>query len=579
MNIHIVNTGDIIGLAKSLPISAILDYIKSFIFAWVPIIIIFWILSIRKQQYTKLVAPVLGLILGIVFAYIAGYLNTELQLSVFKEYSDIYFFGFVAINEETVKLAATLLTLLLTWLIYRCKIPFRDIYNNNYLLIGLASTLGFAFAENFIYGISGKGSIVRLVPLVAHIVFGLSTTFGLYYCINKRYWLGLFWGFGGAILIHWLYDILVSPELIQIPYRLVICGVLLLIIILAYVKLFNNIRKQELARTITAHNTSELQKLNTQVNKQPNFFVYLISILCPGLGHIVYRREIFAGMIFTILSIAVPIIVFYCLVIFWQDSLQLSNNAINWKLFFAIIGYSALSYCAISILASIELYWSSKKTVNKESSNNQRFSIVLTVSCLLFASLIMSMFLPIKLDSHLTTSKSDEKINQIIKEVPMGISLDISEIQIIEQDITDDISLLTSPENNKADIKKSQKVKTKVNQSKGLSNSKSKESPKLLNDIPTTGYIGVQLSQMTIQGVRRPYVIYVYPNTSADREGLLPNDIILSIDGKSVQNMPLHNVTKLVKGPMNTSVKLNIMRLGQGEMTFTIYRTGVLFDQ
>ena len=68
--------------------------------------------------------------------------------------------------------------------------------------------------------------------------------------------------------------------------------------------------------------------------------------------------------------------------------------------------------------------------------------------------------------------------------------------------------------------------------------------------------IGVNIS--SIAG--KIQIINVMEGTPAQFSNLLPNDIILSIDGKDISGMQLADVANLVRGPENTFVQLVILR-------------------
>lgn len=68
--------------------------------------------------------------------------------------------------------------------------------------------------------------------------------------------------------------------------------------------------------------------------------------------------------------------------------------------------------------------------------------------------------------------------------------------------------------------------------------------------------IGVNIS--SISG--KIHIINVMEGTPAQFSNLLPNDIILSIDGKDISGMQLADVANLVRGPENTFVQLVILR-------------------
>ena len=55
-------------------------------------------------------------------------------------------------------------------------------------------------------------------------------------------------------------------------------------------------------------------------------------------------------------------------------------------------------------------------------------------------------------------------------------------------------------------------------------------------------------------------IINVIEGTPAQSANLLPNDIIIAIDGKDVSGMPLSDVANLVRGPENSIVEITVLR-------------------
>ncbi|MCL2497555.1 MAG: S41 family peptidase [Symbiobacteriaceae bacterium] len=60
-------------------------------------------------------------------------------------------------------------------------------------------------------------------------------------------------------------------------------------------------------------------------------------------------------------------------------------------------------------------------------------------------------------------------------------------------------------------------------------------------------------------------MIFIYPNSPAERAGLLSGDKLLAIDGVDAQGMPLTEAVTRVKGPRGTIVKLTILRPSEPE--------------
>jgi carboxyl-terminal processing protease len=82
------------------------------------------------------------------------------------------------------------------------------------------------------------------------------------------------------------------------------------------------------------------------------------------------------------------------------------------------------------------------------------------------------------------------------------------------------------------------------------------------------GGIGVEITMQN--GL--PKVLAPIDDTPAFRGGFLTNDVIMSVDDKSVQGLDLSAIIKLLRGPVDTKVKLKVLRQGQRiplEMTLT----------
>jgi carboxyl-terminal processing protease len=73
------------------------------------------------------------------------------------------------------------------------------------------------------------------------------------------------------------------------------------------------------------------------------------------------------------------------------------------------------------------------------------------------------------------------------------------------------------------------------------------------------GGLGIEVTQA------EGYLLVVSPidDTPAQRAGILPQDKILEIDGKSTKDMNLSDAVKLLKGEVGTSISLKIERKGQ----------------
>lgn len=74
--------------------------------------------------------------------------------------------------------------------------------------------------------------------------------------------------------------------------------------------------------------------------------------------------------------------------------------------------------------------------------------------------------------------------------------------------------------------------------------------------------IGAVLSEQSGQLV----VASILPGSPADKAGLKKNDVVLSINGRSAENLSLEQAVELIRGKAGTSVRLQVMR---GKSVFT----------
>jgi len=71
--------------------------------------------------------------------------------------------------------------------------------------------------------------------------------------------------------------------------------------------------------------------------------------------------------------------------------------------------------------------------------------------------------------------------------------------------------------------------------------------------------IGVQLAPTaTSDGYIR--IHWPLPDTPAQKAGVQPGDVILKVDGKTVQNKRVDDVVKMIRGPIDTNVRLTLRR-------------------
>jgi carboxyl-terminal processing protease len=70
----------------------------------------------------------------------------------------------------------------------------------------------------------------------------------------------------------------------------------------------------------------------------------------------------------------------------------------------------------------------------------------------------------------------------------------------------------------------------------------------------------------------RLMIVSIIKGSPAERAGLRPEDIILQVDDKVIQNMDVTEAVMLIRGPKGTQVKLHILRGNQEPFTVTITR-------
>jgi carboxyl-terminal processing protease len=59
---------------------------------------------------------------------------------------------------------------------------------------------------------------------------------------------------------------------------------------------------------------------------------------------------------------------------------------------------------------------------------------------------------------------------------------------------------------------------------------------------------------------QRPTILYTLPKSPARAAGMKPGDVIVQVDGKDVQTLPLQDLVQRIKGPEGTEVQLRVLR-------------------
>lgn len=77
--------------------------------------------------------------------------------------------------------------------------------------------------------------------------------------------------------------------------------------------------------------------------------------------------------------------------------------------------------------------------------------------------------------------------------------------------------------------------------------------------------------------LRKDEVVIVAPlkGSPAERAGLMPKDVILEVDGKSVADKSLQDIVSTIRGPQGSSVTLTILRGNEAPMKKTIIREDI----
>lgn len=85
-------------------------------------------------------------------------------------------------------------------------------------------------------------------------------------------------------------------------------------------------------------------------------------------------------------------------------------------------------------------------------------------------------------------------------------------------------------------------------------------------------YTGIGAAVQTVDG--KNIIAQVYKGLAAEEAGLKVDDVVIKVDGKDVTEMNSTEISDLVRGKVNTKVKVTVLRKDK-EKTFTIKRTKV----
>src|SRR3984885_14056504 len=74
--------------------------------------------------------------------------------------------------------------------------------------------------------------------------------------------------------------------------------------------------------------------------------------------------------------------------------------------------------------------------------------------------------------------------------------------------------------------------------------------------------VGMTIQPQSVGGVQRVVVVYPYEGTPSYKAGVRPGDVIISVDGKTTDNLNSEEVANMLKGPKGTHVHLTVSREG-----------------
>jgi|GEM_PF-5464305 len=482
------------------------------------------------------------------------------------------------------------------------------------IFIGICSSVGFATSENFTYALNGQGSIARFVPFCVHIYFSLFWSLGVWEAQltqnkNKKV-IYIFRGFLEGATLHAIYNTIgylltsktISPELsFSFVLVYVLSGATYLSLRLnSYFKRREIDHLRFIEKTFSK-NVLDLQKKDKQNSKTP-LDILVLSIFVPGLGHFFKKKFVF-GLLFFSLAILSTIIFIFLLgsseyssnsgtkIMDFLREIQKAEKSDLGTIFSSFLPVLSLAFllvipfCLSGFLSSLEVFLSEKQnrdSLKENFSQSRKFSKSLISSCLILICITLSLFLPNK-DSSSEESSSKEikepKKNQEIIEIPIESEIKIEEVskETPKQENTIDLKLdkkknfnLTKLKEPLEEIKPEEKAEKSEKLKKIILNNKERKE----------FYIGIQIDQVIFKGDFRPYVVKVYPNTSAAKVGFQIRDIIISVNGSSSANIAPKDIISKIRGEFNSQVEIEVYRPSLGHnITLRPKRTGVPFNE
>ncbi|MCL1950924.1 MAG: S41 family peptidase [Turicibacter sp.] len=87
-------------------------------------------------------------------------------------------------------------------------------------------------------------------------------------------------------------------------------------------------------------------------------------------------------------------------------------------------------------------------------------------------------------------------------------------------------------------------------------------------------FVGIGAEVTSVNGYTM--IVNPFPGSPAEEAGLMPNDLVITIDGENVVGMPLNEVIGNIRGPEGTEVTMGIRRGGSAELIYLVPVRGVI---
>ena len=198
------------------------------------------------------------------------------------------------------------------------------------------------------------------------------------------------------------------------------------------------------------------------------------------------------------------------------------------------------------ILLTIKRNIMFKNKIVNSLSNNGYLVICLFIITILVLSLIPNQFLNAKNNKE-ETYKQLSLFGDVFQRVQEQYVEEVTDKKLIESAISGMLQSL-DPHSSylSSDDYSEMRVKTKG----------------------TFGGLGIEITQEN--GVVK--VVSPIDDTPAYRAGMLPGDLIIGIEGKSIRGLPLNKAVEKLRGPVGSSVKITVLRKDKDPFELTIIR-------